>query len=174
MLAAAACVGLVVISGLFGVLGHVYHMPTGSMVPTLPIGSSVYALPAHNAARGEIVTFRYPLEPKTMFAKRVVAIGGDTVEIRDKVLSVNGKPVAEPYVVHEDETIYPLSPALPEPYRSRDQFGPYRVPPGELFLLGDNRDQSSDSRYWGTVPRRNLTGRVTLAFAIPRWFFKPR
>ncbi|HSP34758.1 MAG TPA: signal peptidase I, partial [Thermoanaerobaculia bacterium] len=108
--------------------------------------------------------FRYPLQPDTDFVKRVIGMPGDVVEVRDKKVSINGKPVDEPYVIHEDAQVFPLQPTLPEPYRSRDQFGPYAVPPGSYFAMGDNRDRSSDSRYWGTVPRSMIKGRAFMVY----------
>ena len=80
------------------------------------------------------------------------------------MVSVNGKALVEPYVLHVDSTVYPRQPALPEPYRSRDQFGPYSVPDGQYFAMGDNRDRSSDSRYWGTVPRSLIKGRAFMVY----------
>lgn len=137
-----------------------YRVPTQAMTPTIPVDSHVVAVRARNIARGDIVTFRYPLDPKTTFVKRVVAIGGDTVEIRAKKLILNGKEVHESYVVHNDPNVYPAGGFLPEPYRSRDHFGPLVIAVDHVFVLGDNRDASADSRYRGTVPRGNLTGRV--------------
>jgi|ERR1051326_678248 signal peptidase I len=137
-----------------------FRIPTGAMKPALPIGSYVLVHPTKAVHVSDITVFRYPLNPKFTYVMRVVANGGDTVEIRDKVLFVNGRARDEPYVVHEDPVVYPPQPALPEPYRSRDQFGPFRVPPDSWFVLGDNRDRSSDSRYWGTVPSENVIGRV--------------
>jgi signal peptidase I len=129
------------------------------MAPTVSSGAYVLAIRARNVSRGDIVTFRYPREPRTTFIKRVVASGGDTVEIRAKKLLVNGKAVHEPYVAHGDPQIW-AGELLPEPYRSRDHFGPYVVPTDPFFVMGDNRDASSDSRYWGAVPRANVVGRV--------------
>lgn len=143
---------------------RLYNMPTASMAPTAPKGSRVVVRTTKNVRVGDIVVFRYPPHPSTTYAKRIVAAGGDNVEIRDKHLIVNGREVNEPYVVYEDETVYPNQPALPEPFRSRDQFGPYRVPAGSYFVLGDNRDQSADSRYWGVVPPANVIGRVIYVF----------
>jgi len=94
---------------------------------------------------------------------RVLAVPGDRVEIRDKALYVNGTAVAEPYVRHDDPRTYPKLASLPEPYRSRDHFGPALIPPDQFFVLGDNRDRSSDSRYWGCVPRANIAGRIVKA-----------
>jgi len=149
-----------------------YRIPTGTMDPTIPVGCGVVVRVQKSAARGDIIAFRYPLDPKTTFLKRVAAVGGDIVEIRDKHLYVNGAEAREPYVVHTDEQTYPNLVALPEPYRSRDQFGPYRVPNEHYFVLGDNRDRSSDSRYWGPVPAANLTGRVVAAYTFTR-FWRP-
>ncbi|HEV7487964.1 MAG TPA: signal peptidase I [Thermoanaerobaculia bacterium] len=147
-----------------------YRNLTGSMDPTIPIGARMIAMRTGGVHRGDIIVFDYPLQPEVVFAKRVVAVGGDTVEIRSKQLFVNGKSVVEAYAVHLDPTIYPASPTLPEPYRSRDHFGPYEVPAGTYFVLGDNRDRSSDSRYWGVVPGENLRGRVVLLFSWSRGF----
>src|ERR1700694_6201475 len=91
-----------------------------------------------------------------------------TLTAHNKVVSTNGKALDEPYVIHEDNTIYPPQPALPEPYRSRDQSAPYTVPPGQYFAMGDNRDRSSDSRYWGTVPRSMIKGRAFMVY----WSFR--
>src|SRR5438105_14664598 len=124
--------------------------------------------PLRDPKRGDIIVFRYPLQPDTDFVKRVIGLTGETVEIRDKKVSVNGKALNEPYVIHEDSTVYPLQPALPEPYRSRDQFGPFKVPDGQYFAMGDNRDRSSDSRYWGTVPRTMIKGRAFMVY----WSFR--
>ena len=141
-----------------------YRNTSGGMLPTLPIGSEVLARTTTDVHAGDIIVFRYPPEPKVTYIKRVVAGAGDNVEIRDKRLIVNGREVSEPYVIHDDATVYPRQPVLPEPYRSRDQFGPYQVPANSYFVLGDNRDASSDSRYWGVVPRENVIGRVIYVF----------
>ncbi|MEA2239484.1 MAG: signal peptidase [Thermoanaerobaculia bacterium] len=164
----------VVLSGLlwFGVV-RIYRNTTGSMEPTLPMGARFLTILTSRANRGDIVAFVYPLDPQVLFDKRVVAVGGDVVEIRDKRLFVNGNELNERYAVHADTTVYPNNKLLPEPYRSRDHFGPFRVPAGTYFVLGDNRDESSDSRYWGTVPRENIRGRVVLAFSWSRGFWKP-
>jgi signal peptidase I len=151
-----------------GGLGISYRIPTSSMAPTLPLGSSVIVNPwAYRAAapqRGEIIVHIYPLQPKLTFVKRVIGVPGDVIEIRDKRVAINGGLIDEPYVVHEDPTVFPRSATLPEPYRSRDQFGPLTVGPDQFFLLGDNRDRSSDSRYYGAVPRNLIRGRVIHIF----------
>lgn len=156
-----------------------FKIPTGSMEDNLKIGDHIIVnkfiygpnggpfsavLPIRDVKRGDIIVFRYPLQPDTDFVKRVIGMPGDVVEVRDKKVSVNGEELSEPYVIHEDQQVYPLQPALPEPYRSRDQFGPYTVPPDSYFAMGDNRDKSSDSRYWGTVPRSMIKGRAFMVY----------
>ncbi|HET7437751.1 MAG TPA: signal peptidase I [Thermoanaerobaculia bacterium] len=100
------------------------------------------------------------MSPNIYFVQRVVAVAGDTVQIRNKQLYLNGKLQNEPYAVHRDPAVYSDLPSLPEPYHSRDQFGPYTVPANSYFVLGDNRDESSDSRYWGAVPARMVMRRA--------------
>ncbi|HEY2092503.1 MAG TPA: signal peptidase I [Thermoanaerobaculia bacterium] len=159
-----------------------FKIPTGSMEDNLKVGDHIIVnkfiygpgttlgglLPLRPIKRGDIIVFRYPLQPDTDFVKRVIGMPGDTVEVRDKIVSVNGTAQNEQYVVHEDPQVYPLQPALPEPYRSRDQFGPFKVPEGQYFAMGDNRDRSSDSRYWGTVPRSMIKGRAFMVY----WSFR--
>src|ERR1700756_4136937 len=128
-----------------------FKIPTGSMEDNLKIGDHIIVnkfiygpapdslkklFPLRDPKLGDIIVFRYPLQPDTDFVKRVIGMPGDTVEIRDKVVAVNGTPLNEAYVVHNDPQIYPLQPALPEPYRSRDQFGPFKVPDGQYFAMG--------------------------------------
>ena len=159
-----------------------FKIPTGSMEDNLKVGDHIIVnkfiygpgtslgglLPLREIRRGDIIVFRYPLQPDTDFVKRVIGLPGDSVEIHDKVVSINGRPMPEQYVIHVDPTIYPPRPQLPEPYRSRDQFGPFIVPPDQYFAMGDNRDRSSDSRYWGTVPRSMIKGRAFMVY----WSFE--
>src|SRR3954470_3055090 len=145
-----------------------FKIPTGSMEDNLKVGDHIilnkfiygpgpslgHLWPLRDSRRGDIIVFRYPLAPETDFVKRVIGLPGDTVEIHDKQLVINGKKLDEPYKTHLDEQVYPAGPYLPEPYRSRDQYAPFKVPPGQYFAMGDNRDRSSDSRYWSTSPSR--------------------
>jgi len=151
-----------------------YKIPSGSMIPTLLVGDYLlvnklsYGIrdPFKNGFiyrwgmphRQEVVVFSYPVNPKVDFIKRVIGLPGDTVEIINKKVYVNGKLLKEPYVRFTDPTIYPrdVSP--------RDNFGPVKVPPGHLFVLGDNRDESYDSRFWGFVPISNLKGRAVIIY----------
>jgi signal peptidase I len=155
-----------------------FKIPSGSMEDNLKVGDHIIVnkfiygpgprlaglLPLRDIRRGDIIVFRYPLGPETDFVKRVIGLPGDTVSIRNKDVYINGTKLDEPYVVHLDSTVYPPQPALPDPYRSRDQMKPFHVPDGQYFAMGDNRDRSSDSRYWGTVPRAMIKGRAFMVY----------
>ena len=103
---------------------------------------------------GDIIVFQNPTNPKEDYIKRCVAVGGQTVEIRDKVLYVDGVEKIEPYVKHVDPTINPR----------RDDLGPVRVPSGMLFMMGDNRDNSSDSRFWGFLDMKLVRGKAAIIY----------
>lgn len=157
-----------------------FKIPTGSMEDNLLVGDHIlvnkfvygptrYALeeallPLRPVRRGEVVVFKYPEAPRRDFIKRCVARAGDRLAVVDKRLLLDGRPVEEPYARFTDSTIYPDSPFVPEHYRDRDQFGPFRVPPDHLFCLGDNRDNSHDSRFWGPVARDLVKGRALLIY----------
>jgi signal peptidase I len=157
-----------------------FKIPTGSMEDNLKVGDHIIVnkfiygpgadaplaalFPLREVRRGDIIVFRYPLQPEIDFVKRVIGMPGDLITIRDKKVSINGQPLDEPYVVYDDEQVFPLNEFLHEPYRSRDQFGPFKVPEGEYFAMGDNRDRSSDSRFWGTVPRALIKGRAFMVY----------
>lgn len=157
-----------------------FKIPTGSMIDTLLIGDHIVVnkfiygapgpgpldalAPLREIRRGDIVVFRYPEDPQTDFVKRVIGLPDETIVIRDKGVLVDGVPVDEPYVLYDDPKIFPDAKGLPEQFRLRDQFGPYVVPRGEYFVMGDNRDRSNDSRYWGTVPRDLIKGRAFLVY----------
>ena len=144
-------------------VGEASMVPTSSMEGTILVGDHLFMsklpygpeipllhwrLPMLKTIhRGEIVVFRYPKDPSQTFLKRVAAVGGDTIEIRDGILYVNSRAVNEPYAVHRG----PRSSA-------HEEMREVTVPPGELFVMGDNRDNSSDSRDWGCVPVKNVIG----------------
>jgi signal peptidase I len=134
-----------------------FAIPSGSMAPTLRPGDHVLvdkiAYRLGPPARGDLVALASPVDDAPLL-KRVAAVGGDRVELRDGVLHVNGRPRAEPYVdLGAVDGVY---------------FGPVRVPPGHVFVLGDNRGDSDDSRDFGAVAERALIGRVGLRFWPPR------
>lgn len=157
-----------------------FKIPSGSMEDNLKIGDHIVVnkfiygpkgdnfltrlVPLREVRRGDVIVFRFPEQPETDFVKRVVALPGETMLIRNKKVYINGAPLAEPYAVFDDPQVYPNQPALPEPYRSRDHFGPFTVGPGQYFAMGDNRDHSHDSRYWGPVPRGMIKGRAFMVY----------
>lgn len=156
-----------------------FKIPSGSMEDNLLVGDHIIVnkfiygpsssflqklVPLRDVRRGDIIVFRYPLDPETDFVKRVIGLPGDTVEIRSKVVYINGAPLNEPYVIHKDPRIFPTMSI------SRDHMQPYTVPAGQYWAMGDNRDYSSDSRYWGTVPRAVIKGRAFMVY----WSFHGR
>jgi signal peptidase I len=166
-------------------LVQAFRIPSGSMEPTLWVGDHllvnkfVFAaardptpggplrrlLPARPPRRGDLVVFRYPEDPRRDFVKRCVALAGDTVEIRAKRLLVNGREVDdEGYTQRTDPTVHPPAAALEGGLRRRDHLGPLRVPAGHSFCLGDNRDESNDSRFWGPLPAGMVKGRALLVY----------
>jgi signal peptidase I len=152
---------------------QIFHVPTSSMEATVLTGDRIvvdkfaYAphtapwaklLPYRTLTRGDVVVFRDPRDSGRDLLKRAVAAGGDVVEQRAKGLFVNGFPRTEPFAVHRDATTY--GPDAPPALARRDSFGPVPVPEGRFFAMGDNRDDSQDSRYWGPAPAANLEGRA--------------
>ncbi len=152
-----------------------FQIPTGSMEPTLLIGDFLLVnklaytrpvlplegaiLPRKTIERGNIVVFKYPKDLTKDFVKRVIALEGETVEIKEKQVFVNGEPLAEPYKVHIDSDVHTKSDVYNYDDVIRDNFDPVTVPPGHIFAMGDNRDNSLDSRYWGFVPLDSIKGR---------------
>lgn len=157
---------------------QVFRIPTESMADNLLVGDHLFVnklvygpvawklerrlLPIRDPARGDVVVFRFPVDPERDFVKRAVAGPGARVKIHRKRLILDGEITDEPYATFADPSIYPDSPFLDEYYRYRDNFGPLIVPPDHFFVLGDNRDLSNDSRFWGPVPRRYLQGQAVL------------
>ena len=158
-----------------------FKIPTGSMEKNLLIGDHllvnklVYSpslggfedmiLAKKPVQRGHIVVFKFPEEPTRDFIKRVIGLPGETVEMRDKKVFINGKPLDEPYARFLEP---PLSRDDPEYAlrvdRGRDNWGPEVVPEGQLFVLGDNRDNSRDSRFWRYLPRDQIKGRALIVY----------
>lgn len=152
-----------------------FQIPTGSMEPTLLIGDFLLVnklayekpffpleekiLPNKKIERGDIVVFKYPKEPDKDFVKRVIALEGETIEVKDKQVYINGSPISEKYKVHSDSQVYTKNEYYQYDGYIRDNFGPVVVPPGHCFAMGDNRDNSLDSRYWGFLPLSNIKGK---------------
>jgi signal peptidase I len=178
---------------LFGTttLVQAFVIPTGSMEDTLLIGDhllvdklayapsgylSKYLLPYQPVKRGDIIVFRYPIDIRQTFVKRVVGVPGDHIRIENKQLIVNGVRLAEPYKYHKTDYIdsyrdnFPGDPNvhLYEPaeimLREHVKNGDLVVPENSYFAMGDNRDSSLDSRYWGFVPRDNIIGKPLIVY----------
>jgi signal peptidase I len=115
-------------------------------------------VPLKKPRRGDIVVFKYPVDPNKDFIKRVVGIPGDEIEIRDKQLYVNAQQVNHDYGVYTDTRIYAAH------IRPRDNFGPITVPENSLFVMGDNRDESFDSRFWGFVDYKAVNGKAFIIY----------
>ncbi len=127
-------------------------------------------IPVSNPDRGDVIVFKFPNDESKDFIKRVIGEPGDTVEIRDKKVYVNGDTFTEPYAVYRD----PIS--FAEHSDPRDNYGPVTVPQGAYFVMGDNRDRSQDSRYWGFVKRKKIKGKAFMIYWSwdkskywPRW-----
>lgn len=135
-----------------------YRIPSGAMKPTLQIGDHIladkYTYKKTEPKRGDIVIFPFPEDPSKDFIKRVVAVGGETIEIIEKQISINGEIIEEPFVIHTDSNIFR------DKKRPRDNFGPVKVPDDSLFVMGDNRDHSYDSRFWGFVKKASVKGKA--------------
>src|SRR4030066_92599 len=131
-----------------------YRWTTDSMMPTLEKGDFLMTNPkAYNdqaPQRGDLVVFDYPRDPTKQFLMRVIAVEGETVEINKKQVFIVDEPLQESYKVHQDIAID----------NSRDNFGPLKISAGHCFVLGDNRDNSLDSRFWGALPLANVKGKA--------------
>jgi len=151
-----------------------FKIPSGSMEPTLEIGDHILVnkfiygikIPFTHLSfgawtqpkRGEVIVFIYPLEPEKDFIKRVIGVPGDTVRIVNKKLYINGAEAQDPHAVYKED------PVLPGDAQKRDNFGPITVPSGKIFVLGDNRDRSLDSRFWGFVPLEDVKGKAFIIY----------
>ena len=130
-----------------------YKMPTGSMEPTLRVGDYLVAdlkyFKKNRLQRGDLVILQYPEDRTKIFVKRIIALEGEKIEIKSKQVYINDVPLPEGYKIHLDNRIYP----------GRDNFGPVIVPSDHCFVLGDNRDNSQDSRHWDSLPLKNIKGK---------------
>ena len=154
-----------------------FFIPSASMEETLLIGDHLFVnrfvfgpasssieeslLPLRGVQRGDIVIFRSPERPRVDMVKRCVGLPGDVIEVLGKELHVNGEWVDDAsYTWHRDSRVFPDRSSIPDQARLRDNFGPYTVPEGHYFCLGDNRDNSKDSRFSGPLPAHNVKGRA--------------
>ena len=151
-----------------------FKIPSGSMKPTLQIGDHILVnkfiygvkvpfvrstlIPISEPKRGDIIVFIYPQDRTKDFIKRVVAIGGDRVEIRNKEIYVNDVLSEDTHGVYVDPVV------MPGAMQPRDNMGPVEVPKGTVFVMGDNRDQSYDSRFWGFVDLKDVMGEAFMIY----------
>ena len=163
-----------------------FKIPSGSMEDTLVIGDCllvnkfIYGIKVpftdlrlprlRDPQRGDVVVFRYPEDRSKDFIKRLIGVPGDEIQVRDKQVYVNGAPYQNPHEVHTDPQMQPREST------QRDNFGPVRVPANAYFVMGDNRDLSYDSRFWGFVPNADLLGLAFIKYWswdqsrwLPRW-----
>ena len=155
-----------------------FKIPTGSMENNLLVGDHLLVnkfifaptesrieqalLPIQPIRRGDVVVFKYPSEPDRDFIKRVIGLPGETLELKHKKIYINGSPIDEPYVhflrppslENQEISSYDLS----------ENYGPVTVPPDQYFVMGDNRDNSQDSRYWGYLPRDYVKGKALMVY----------
>lgn len=173
---------------LFGTttLAQAFVVPTGSMEDTILVGdhllvdrlafaptdsASARILPYEEVHRGDIIVFRYPLDIKQNYVKRAMGLPGDRIHLENKTVWLNGHPLTEPWAIHKTKYVDAYRDNFPagDPVTLRPEAaamlaanvhdGELVVPPGYIFAMGDNRDESDDSRYWGLVPRENLVGK---------------
>ena len=159
-----------------------FKIPTGSMENNLLVGDHLLVdkfafaptlssfekklLPISEIKRGDVIVFKYPQEPDRDFIKRVIGLPGETLELKRKVVYINGKPLTEPYVHFN----LPLSPAGKSEINDiREDFGPVTVPADQYFMMGDNRDNSADSRIWGFLPADYIKGKALMIY----WSYEP-
>ena len=148
-----------------------FKIPSGSMLQTLQIGdhllvskfaygvkvpfTNIMLVERDGPRHGDVIVFEFPEDPSKDFIKRVIGVPGDVIEVREKQVFRNGVLLDEPYVQHVDS-----SKTVPR----RDNFGPVMVPENQYFVMGDNRDESYDSRFWGFVERRTIAGKAFILY----------
>jgi signal peptidase I len=154
-----------------------FKIPTGSMEPNLLVGDHLIVnkminaptvtgleraiLPGRDVRRGDIIVFKYPVDPERDFIKRVIGLPGERLELRRKKVYINGKPLDEPYA----HFLEPPSPeGSPKKDDVREEYGPVTIPAGQYFMMGDNRDNSQDSRFWGFLPRSYIKGQALFIY----------
>ena len=159
-----------------------FKIPSGSMLPTLQIGdhllvnkfiygiklpfTEISLVPVSDPESGDIIVFKFPEDDSKDFIKRVIGVPGDTIRIEDKQVFRNGQPLREPYVQHTAPHLakqeFPMPKWPPHAFdpRARDNLGPVHIPDGSYFVMGDNRDESYDSRFWGFVREEAILGRA--------------
>ncbi|MGH7405741.1 MAG: signal peptidase I [Candidatus Methylomirabilales bacterium] len=139
-------------------LAQAYRIPSGGMLPTLLIGDHIlvekFGPRSASLARGDVIVFPYPHDEDRDFIMRIVGLPGEVLEIREDQVYINDRPLSEPYAIYKDPR------RSRSPRSSGNSYGPVTIPQGKLFVLGDNRDQSQDSRHWGLLDMEKIGGKV--------------
>jgi signal peptidase I len=170
----AILTALLIAAFIISFIVQAFKIPSGSMIPTLLVGDHLFVnkfiygikipyfrttlIPITDPKREDVIVFIYPEDRSKDFIKRVIGVSGDTIEMKNKKLFINDQPYADPYGVYDDRTI------LPPDAQPRDNFGPVVVPPNALFVMGDNRDHSLDSRFWGFVDLKDVQGKAFILY----------
>jgi signal peptidase I len=157
-----------------------FKIPTGSMENNLLIGDHLLVnkfvfgpshaaleralMPVGTIRRGDVVVFKYPEEPERDFIKRIIGLPGETLELREKKVYINGTPLDEPYVHFLSPPSGPSAHHELTTFDVRERYGPVTVPVDQYFAMGDNRDNSQDSRYWGFLPRDHIKGKALVLY----------
>jgi signal peptidase I len=160
-----------------------FKIPTGSMEPNLLIGDHLLVdkfifgptasslerllLPVGRVQRGDVVVFKYPVDPERDFIKRVIGLPGETIEFREHRIFINGRATGDPFAHYLSRAETGFHEITPDDVR--DHYGPVVVPQDAYFVMGDNRDNSQDSRYWGFLPRDNIKGKALMIY----WSWQP-
>jgi signal peptidase I len=183
--AEAIIVAIIIVVIVRTFIVHPFKIPSGSMQPTLEIGDYILVnkfiygvkipfsrntiIPISTPKRGDVIVFIYPGDRSKDYIKRVIALGGEQVEIKDKKIFIDGKLYQDDHGVNTEDYIIPGT--LPP----RDNMKPFLVPPDSLFVMGDNRDGSLDSRFWGAVGQKDVIGKAFLIYwSWDREAFGPR
>ncbi len=167
-------VAFVIAAFIISFIVQAFKIPSGSMIPTLLVGDHLFVnkfiygvkipyfrktiVPVTDPKREDVIVFIYPQDRSKDFIKRVIGVAGDKIEMKNKKLFINGKAYADPYGVYDDPVI------LPADVQPRDNFGPVIVPEHALFVMGDNRDHSLDSRFWGFVDLKDVQGKAFILY----------
>ncbi len=170
----AICVAILLALFIRTFVVQAFKIPSGSMLPTLLIGDHLLVnkfiygirvpftgqilIPIKSPKQGDVVVFRFPKDRSIDYIKRVIGTPGDTIEIKDKKVFINGEPFNDPHAQFSSSAVLSTN-ASP-----RDNLGPIVVPEQRIFVMGDNRDNSYDSRFWGFVEQRDILGKAFILY----------
>jgi signal peptidase I len=170
----AILTALLIAAFIISFIVQAFKIPSGSMIPTLLVGDHLFVnkfiygvkipffrktiIPVTDPKRGDVIVFIYPQDRSKDFIKRVIGTAGDKIEMKNKKLFINDKAYTDTFGIYDDDTVYPAE------VQPRDNFGPITVPPDSLFVMGDNRDHSLDSRFWGFVDLKDVQGKAFILY----------